>query len=80
LLNEKDLHFSKHGGVHGAFGEHFVKTGLFEVKYHRWLLDAFDQRLEGDYGVEILVVAKDAQELIDRAKEFLQAAKTFLVA
>jgi uncharacterized protein (UPF0332 family) len=37
LLEEKDLRFSKHGGVHGAFGEHYVKTGLFDPKYHRWL-------------------------------------------
>ena len=78
LLNEKDLHFSKHGGVHGAFGEHFIKTGLFDTKFHRWLLDAFDQRIEGDYGVEILIVDQDAYELIDQAKEFLHAAKTFL--
>ena len=35
LLEEKDLQFSKHGGVHGAFGEHYVKTGLFDPKYHR---------------------------------------------
>ena len=47
LLNEKELRFSKHGGVHGAFGEHYVKTGLFDGKYHRWLLDAFDRRIEG---------------------------------
>ena len=80
LLNEKGMRFSKHGGVHGAFGEHFVKTGLFDAKFNRWLLDAFDQRIEGDYGVEILVVEQDAYELIDQAKEFLQAAKTFLVA
>ena len=72
------MRFSKHGGVHGAFGEHFVKTGLFDAKFNRWLLDAFDQRIEGDYGVEILVVEQDAYKLIDRAKEFLQAAKTFL--
>ena len=26
LLNERDLRFSKHGGVHGAFGEYFVKS------------------------------------------------------
>ena len=78
LLNEKGMRFSKHGGVHGAFGEHFVKTGLFDAKFHRRLLDAFDQRIEGDYGVEILVVEQDAYKLIDRAKEFLQAAKTFL--
>jgi uncharacterized protein (UPF0332 family) len=24
LLNEKSLQFSKHGGVHGAFGEHYI--------------------------------------------------------
>lgn len=35
LLNEKGLRFRKHGGVHGAFGEHFVKTGEFDPKYHR---------------------------------------------
>jgi uncharacterized protein (UPF0332 family) len=26
LLGEKDMHFSKHGGTHGAFGQHFVKN------------------------------------------------------
>lgn len=50
LLEEKDLRFSKHGGVHGAFGEHYVKTGLLEPKFHRWLLNAFDQRVEGIMG------------------------------
>jgi uncharacterized protein (UPF0332 family) len=54
-----------------------VKTGLFDVKYHRWLLDAFDQRIEGDYGVEILLAEQDAHELIDRTKEFLQTARNF---
>jgi len=80
LLNEKDLHFSKHGGVHGAFGEHYIKTGLFDAKFHRWLLDAFDQRIEGDYGVEVITIEQDARELIDQAKEFLQTAKAYLSA
>ncbi len=78
LLNEKDFRFSKHGGVHGAFGEYFIKTGLFDARYHRWLLDAFDQRIEGDYGVDVLIVDQDARELINQAKEFLQAALTHL--
>lgn len=78
LLNEKDLHFSKHGGVHGAFGEHYVKTGVFDVRYHRWLLDAFDRRIEGDYSEEVVVVDQDANELIEQAKDFLQEAKRFL--
>lgn len=78
LLNEKELRFSKHGGVHGAFGEHYVKTGLFDGKYHRWLLDAFDRRIEGDYAEEVVVLDQDAEELIAQAKEFLQETERFL--
>lgn len=32
LLNERGLRFRKHGAVHGAFGEHFVKTGVFDCQ------------------------------------------------
>jgi uncharacterized protein (UPF0332 family) len=80
LLNEKGLRFSKHGGVHSAFGEHFIKTGLFDEKFHRWLLDAFDRRIEGDYGVDVLVINQDALEMIEQAREFLQAASIYLSA
>jgi uncharacterized protein (UPF0332 family) len=80
LLNEKGLRFRKHGGVHSAFGEHFIKTGIFDAKFHRWLLDAFDRRIESDYGIEVLVIDRDARELIEQAKEFLQAARSFLKA
>ena len=78
LLEEKDLRFSKHGGVHGAFGEHYVKTGLFEPRFHRWLLNAFDQRIEGDYGTEIIATTEDAEKLIAQAGEFLEAARRYL--
>jgi uncharacterized protein (UPF0332 family) len=78
LLNEKNLQFSKHSGVHGAFGEHFIKTGIFDSKFHRWLLDAFDQRIEGDYSADIEVTPQDARELIDQAKAFLEIAKQYL--
>ena len=77
LLEEKELSYSKHGG-HGAFGEHYIKTALFDPKFHRWLLNAFDQRIEGDYGTEIVVVGEDAQKLIDQAEEFLVAARRYL--
>lgn len=49
LLNEKGLRFKKHGGVHGAFGEHFAKAGALDAKYHRWLLAAFEKRITADY-------------------------------
>ena len=79
LLNEKGLRFRKHGGVHGAFGEHFVKTGLMDQKYHRWLLEAFSKRVTGDYGVDADMSLDDASVLIDQAQELLQAAKEILL-
>ncbi len=78
LLNERGLRFRKHGGVHGAFGEHFAKTGVLDSKYHRWLLEAFNKRVTGDYGVEALVTSEDAATVIEQAMEFLQEARRYL--
>lgn len=35
LLSERGLRFSKHAGVHSAYGEHFAKTGALDPTYHR---------------------------------------------
>ena len=78
LLNEKDLRFRKHGGVHAAFGDHFIKTGLLDPKFHRWLLDAFDKRVQGDYGVEAAITQEDVEQLIAQANEFLKEARRHL--
>ncbi len=34
LLCERNLSFSKHAGVHSAFGQHFAKTGALDPKFH----------------------------------------------
>jgi uncharacterized protein (UPF0332 family) len=78
LLGERNLRFSKHSGVHAAYGQHFAKTELLDPKYHRWLLAAFDNRIIGDYGVEGWLPAEDVAETIEHAREFLQAATRFL--
>ncbi|HWP62853.1 MAG TPA: HEPN domain-containing protein [Candidatus Binatia bacterium] len=48
ILAAKGLRFAKHGGVHAAFGQHVVKAGEMDPRYHRWLLDAFDRRVSAD--------------------------------
>jgi len=78
LLNEKDLKFSKHSGVHSAFGENFAKTKELDVKYHRWLINAFDKRLIGDYGVETDIEIDDSLRMIDQPREFLESAQKYL--
>lgn len=80
LLFEQGLRFRKHGGVHGAFGEHFVKAGKFDPKYHRWLLEAFNKRVTGDYGVEASITSEEVSAMIAQAREFLQEARRHLGA
>jgi uncharacterized protein (UPF0332 family) len=78
LLHEMGLRFRKHGRVHGAFGKHFAATGRLDPKFHRWLLDAFDTRLQADYGVEVTTTAEDAATMITQARELLEAARRYL--
>ncbi len=78
VLLSKGLRFQRHGSVHAAFGEHFVKTGLLDAKLHRWLLDAFDQRILGDYGTEAAMTVEDAKQVIDHAEVFVREVQRFL--
>ena len=78
LLVEEGLRFRKHSGVHAAFGERFAATAEMDPKFHRWLLDAFDARLAGDYGFEAVLTAEDVGVLLERSREFLAAARTRL--
>lgn len=78
LLNEKGLRFRKHGGVHGALAEHFVKTGLLDKRYQRWLLAAFNKRIKGDYDIDDDLTSEDATLLIGQARDFLAAATRLL--
>jgi uncharacterized protein (UPF0332 family) len=80
LLNEKNLRFRKHASVHGAFGKHFASTDELDRKFHRWLLDAFDKRLQGDYGVDGVISADVVAQMIEQAREFLDTAKRYLGA
>jgi len=53
VLLTKGLVFSKHSGVIAAFGQHFVKTGMFSKDYFYWLRTVFDRRSVGDYSYNI---------------------------
>ena len=78
LLYEKELRYRKHSAVHAAFGEHFAKPGLFDAKYHRWLLAAFEKRITADYGVEESLTGDEAHSAIQQAHEFLQAVRRYV--
>lgn len=78
LLNEKGFSFGKHGNVIAAYGQHFAKTGELDPKFHRWLLNSFDQRQIGDYAFDPNVEKEVVVQMISQADEFLKAAKEYL--
>ena len=80
LLNEKDLRFSKHGTVHGAFAQHYIKTKLFDEKYHKLLTGAFRRRMLGDYDEVTRFNPEEVRQILDQASEFLDTAKTYLAS
>ena len=80
LLNEKDLRFKKHGTVHGSFSQHFVKTGIFDSKYHKLITRSFGQRMLGDYDEVTKFSADEVSGILEQAWEFLETAKRYLAS
>jgi len=78
LMHERSQRFGKHSAFHAAYGKEFAKTGLLDPKFHRWLLNAFDARLQDDYDAESLVGEERVKEMIEQAHIFLSAAWHFL--
>jgi uncharacterized protein (UPF0332 family) len=78
LCHENGLVFGKHSAVHAAFGKHFARTGSLDIKYHRWLLDAFDRRGLADYSIDESIPAAEVDATIGRAADFIDAVKRHL--
>ncbi|WP_414549968.1 hypothetical protein [Anabaena sp. CCY 0017] len=51
MLLKENLSYSSHAAVISALGKYLVKTNKIPSKYHRYLIDAQDQRNRGDYDV-----------------------------
>jgi uncharacterized protein (UPF0332 family) len=78
LMLDRDLSFSKHSAIIAAFGKEFVKTGMFDSRFHRYILNAFDLRNAGDYGIIHAVSVENASQAIAEAGELLVEIEKFL--
>ena len=63
---------------HAAFGEYFAKWRELDARFHRYLLEAFEGRLQADYGVDIVLSSSAVDEMIQQAEEFLAAGRRYL--
>ncbi|MCD6386115.1 HEPN domain-containing protein, partial [Candidatus Sumerlaeota bacterium] len=72
VLLTKNMSFSSHKGVISAFGEHFVKTGIFPRELGRELNRAFEKRQLGDYEYTFVVSETEAKEMLESGERFVE--------
>lgn len=78
LLYERGLEFNTHGQVIGAYGKEFAKTKELDPKFHKSLRAGFDARISGDYDVDTNITSNLIADMINQAREFLEAAYKYL--
>ncbi|MEA2074743.1 MAG: HEPN domain-containing protein [Euryarchaeota archaeon] len=72
MLLTKGLSFSSHRGVISAFGEHFVKTGIFPKEMGKELNRAFEKRQLGDYEYTFVISEDEAKEILENGEKFVE--------
>jgi uncharacterized protein (UPF0332 family) len=78
LLLSKNLVYRKHSGVISAFGEHFVKTGLIDRKYHEIFIRAFSMRSIADYDPMAEIPDEDVKCLFEDVADFIEQVRKYL--
>lgn len=78
LANDK-VDFSKHSGVIAYFQKEYIRTGIFDVKYSKYLQNAFQIRNSCDYDDFFIASKQDAEEQYNRAAEFYEGIQNYLL-
>jgi len=61
-----------------AFGENFVKKGIFSREMGKNFNKAFDRRQMSDYYHDFIIDKKEAVEIFKNSKVFVETVKRFL--
>jgi len=78
LLLTKNLKFTSHRGTLSAFGQHFIKTGIFQKGMSRALYEAFELRQIGDYSYQSTIDEDTAGKILSSADDFVKSIIKYL--
>ena len=77
LLKEK-MTFTSHKAVISAFGQYFVKTGIFDKRLGRDLNIIFGERQLGDYESNFSISEDNARHTFESARGFVDQVAEWL--
>jgi hypothetical protein len=66
--------------VHGAFAQYYVKTKIFDEKYHKLLTGAFRRRMLGDYEELTRFSSEEVSGVLERHGNSRKPLRIILVA
>jgi len=78
LLAKGGFRTSKHIGAMSLFDREFVRTGLFDTRFSKWLHQLFELRHDADYSDLFVLNEGKAQEALERARAFVEKTDAFL--
>ncbi|MBQ8821971.1 MAG: HEPN domain-containing protein [Lachnospiraceae bacterium] len=78
ILASRQVDFSKHAGVIAYFQKEYIKTGVFDKKYSKYIQQAFQIRNSCDYDDFYIVSKQDALEQYERATELLKVINDYM--
>jgi len=68
---------SKHSGAIAYFDREFVKPGIIDKKFSKWLHRLFDLRQDADYGDMYEPDAEQCGEALEHAEEFISRIRQY---
>jgi hypothetical protein len=78
LLATDGVDYSKHAGVISYFQKEYIKTGVFDKKYSKYLSQAFQIRNNTDYSDFFVVSQEDAKNQYENAAVFIEIIEEYL--
>jgi len=67
-----------HSGAISLFGRHYVRTGKIGSQFAGDLRNAYNLRLQSDYGIFTEVGEERVRETVEKAKAFVTEVKRFV--
>ena len=78
VLLRKEMTFTSHKAVISAFGQYFVKTGIFDKQMGRDLTIIFGERQLGDYESNFSISEDNAGRALESAQRFVDQVAEWL--
>ncbi len=78
LLLSRGIAPKSHAGVHAQLGKEFVKSGEMPPRLYTGYSKALNMRHTADYDAFVEYTERDAREVVEYAREFLEFTKSYL--